>query len=56
MSLYMKLILFLVSEDEIRHWHEGFLKDCPTGKLTKLEFSKIYAQFFPHGNPEAFAR
>lgn len=43
------------SEDEIKHWHEGFLKDCPTGKLTKNEFSKIYAQFFPHGNPEAFA-
>merc|ERR1712086_392523 len=43
------------SEDEIKHWHEGFLKDCPTGKLTKTEFSKIYAQFFPHGNPEAFA-
>jgi Ca2+-binding EF-hand superfamily protein len=41
--------------DEIRHWHDGFLKDCPTGKLTKNEFAKIYSQFFPHGDPRAFA-
>ena len=53
---YITFCLTTVSEDEIKHWHEGFLKDCPTGKLTKNEFSKIYAQFFPHGNPEAFAR
>merc|ERR1712157_72073 len=43
------------SEEEISHWHEGFLKDCPTGKLTKNEFAKIYNQFFPHGDPSAFA-
>jgi len=44
-----------VTPEEIRHWHDGFLKDCPTGKLTKNEFAKIYNQFFPHGDPSAFA-
>merc|ERR1712048_859173 len=43
------------AEDEIVAWHAGFRKDCPTGKLTLFEFSKIYAQFFPLGNPEKFA-
>ena len=48
-------LIFLVTEVEIRQWHDGFLKDCPTGKLTKYEFAKIYNQFFPTGNPTAFA-
>merc|ERR1712228_1148303 len=30
------------------------MKDCPTGKLTRAEFSKIYNQFFPTGDPRAF--
>ena len=41
--------------DEIEHWYHGFIQDCPTGKLTKVEFANIYAQFFPQGDPTAFA-
>lgn len=43
------------SEKEIRQWHKGFLKDCPNGMLNEEGFSRIYAQFFPHGDPARFA-
>jgi Ca2+-binding EF-hand superfamily protein len=40
---------------ELQQWYQGFIMDCPEGRLDKKNFGKIYTQFFPFGDPAEFA-
>ncbi|KAM5132505.1 visinin-like [Mantella aurantiaca] len=44
------------SEDELCKWYESFKKQCPDGKITRPDFEKIYANFFPNSDPKTYAQ
>lgn len=43
-----------MSRAEIIKWHKGFMIDCPSGRLTKKEFIKIYEELFPSVRAKRF--
>ncbi|CAF3970121.1 unnamed protein product [Rotaria magnacalcarata] len=44
------------SEEEIRQWHAGFIRDCPSGRLDKKRFVDVYRQFYPSGKPDNYCK
>ncbi|XP_075702996.1 S-modulin [Rhinoderma darwinii] len=43
------------SQDELCTWYQSFLKECPSGRISKQQFENIYAKFFPDADPKAYA-
>ena len=43
------------SDVELGKWYKGFMKDCPSGRMTKKEFENIYNNFFKEGDASKFA-
>jgi len=44
-----------MDKTDIEEWYVGFLKDCPSGELSKAKFMAMYSKMFPSGNVETFS-
>ncbi|CAF0968588.1 unnamed protein product [Adineta steineri] len=44
------------TDQEIREWHTGFIRDCPNGKLDKKKFAEVYKQFYPDGKVDKYCK
>ncbi|CAJ1075907.1 recoverin a [Xyrichtys novacula] len=44
------------TEVELCSWYQSFLKECPSGKISKEQFEGIYASFFPNADSTEYAR
>ncbi|CAF4947524.1 unnamed protein product [Rotaria sp. Silwood1] len=44
------------TESEIREWHDGFILECPTGRLDRKQFVQIYQQFYPNGKVDNYCK
>lgn len=42
-------------EKELKSWYKGFLKDCPSGYLTKQQFIEMYKKVFDKGDASRLA-
>ena len=40
----------------VKEWYAGFLRDCPTGKMTQDQFFLMYRMLIPEGNTEKFCK
>ena len=44
------------TEEELSTWYQSFLKECPSGRITRQEFQTIYSKFFPEADPKDYAQ
>ncbi|VDP88949.1 unnamed protein product [Echinostoma caproni] len=38
------------TKKQIKQWYRGFIRDCPSGQLSKKKFIEVYSGFFPDGD------
>ena len=38
------------SVKDIKDWHRGFARDCPSGRLCRQRVTEVYDELFPHGS------
>ncbi|KAF7705057.1 recoverin b [Silurus meridionalis] len=46
----------LYTEEQLYAWYQAFLKECPSGYISREQFEGIYGRFFPDANPKAYAQ
>ncbi|KAL2077989.1 hypothetical protein ACEWY4_025674 [Coilia grayii] len=44
------------SDEQLYTWYQTFLRECPTGRISRQQFESIYASFFPDADPKAYAQ
>jgi neurocalcin delta len=42
------------TKSQIKQWYKGFMRDCPTGELSRKKFLSIYSTLFPEGKAGPF--
>ena len=45
-----------MDESAIIELYNGFLKDCPNGKMNQQQLCQMYKHIFPNGNPKTFCK
>ena len=45
-----------LNKSTIKEWYSGFLRDCPSGKMTQEQFYQMYKMLIPKGNTKKFSK
>ena len=45
-----------LNKSTIKEWYAGFLRDCPSGKMTQEQFYQMYKMLIPKGNTKKFCK
>lgn len=53
-ALNLSFTNFVVDKKEINQLYTSFIKECPSGKMSRDDLLKIYRQFFPFGQAGPF--
>jgi neuronal calcium sensor 1 len=40
---------------DLMQWHRGFIRDCPSGSLSRPDLCEIYKRYFPFGDAVQYA-